>query len=155
MTAYSVPAAYLVHRPPARTPEVRTLLALAPRSAAQRWSGRELHQWVGMVEQVSEEEVERALVLAAAWGAGESQQAAAAAHIVLVRNAPRGSDEDAALLRRDVADVCAHLRSRMSGALSNRLPRVENARQDLPSAIVWAYFFACIATLLFAIVITR
>jgi hypothetical protein len=155
MTAYSVPAAYLVHRPPSRAPLVRSLLALAPRSAAQCWSGRELHLWVGMVDEVADEELERALVLAAAWGAGESQQAAVAAHIVLARIAPRGSDEDSARLCGNVEDVCAHLRSRMSGALASRLPWVQGPRKDLPSATVWAYFFACIATLLFAIVITR
>ncbi len=155
MRSYSLPEAYAAHGPTTRVRGVRALLALAPRSGTQSWSGRELRQWVELTDRVADDEIESALTLATAWGAGESQQVAVAAHVLLVRFAPRDTDEDALRLRGNVESVCAHLRSRMGRDLAKRLPRPESARSDLPSAAVWAYFFACLATLLFAIVITR
>jgi hypothetical protein len=76
---------------------------------------------------------------------------AVAALIVLVRVAPRTRDEESARIRHNIEVVCAHLR----GDLAGRLPRLEPVGRDLPSAAVWAYFFACLATLLLAIVVTR
>ena len=62
---------------------------------------------------------------------------------------------DASRLRRNIESVCAHLRSRMPGDLARRLPRIESAVPELSSAVVWAYFFACLSLLLFTIAVTR
>jgi hypothetical protein len=155
MLSTSVSDAYAAHRPAARIRGVRALLALAPRGGTHAWSGLELAHWIRLTDAVSEEEIEAALALATAWGAGETQQVAVATHIVLVRLAPSGAGEDAARLRSNIDSVCDHLRSRLSGDLAKRLPRTRTSLPELSSAVIWAYFFACLSVLLFAIAVTR
>ena len=154
MRSNSVADTYAVHGPPARVQEVRSLLAIAPRPGAASWSGHDLRLWVGLTEQVRNEDIESALTLAAAWGAGPVKQLPVAAHIVLVRFAPRDESDDSVRLRADIETVCAHLRRGMRSDLARRLPRLVAAR-ELPSAVVWAYFFACLSVLLFSIALTR
>lgn len=155
MTIYSVPSALFARGLPDRVDEVRALLALAPRSNQASWSGHDLRLWIRLVEQVTAVEIECALTLATAWGAAPGQEVAVAAHIVLVRIAPDTTGLDASRLRRNIESVCSHLRSRMPGDLARRLPRIESAVPELSSAVVWAYFFACLSLLLFTIAVTR
>jgi hypothetical protein len=155
MSLYSLPYAGIDRRLPGRVEEVRALLALAPRSERDAWSGHDLRLWVRLVEQVTDTEIECALTLATAWGARDGQTVAVAAHVVLVRIAPETEGLDAARTRRNIESVCSHLRSRMPAALAQRLPRIEDARPELSSAVVWAYFFACLSVLLLAIAVTR
>lgn len=155
MTTYSVASALYARGVPDRVEEVRALLALAPRSGKAAWSGHDLRLWVRLVEQVTDVELECALTLATAWGAGHGQQVAVAAHVVLVRIAPDTTGLDASRLRRNIESVCSHLRSRMPGDLARRLPRIQSAVPELSSAVVWAYFFACLSLLLFTIAVTR
>ena len=155
MRSHTVAEAYLAHRLHGRIAEVRALVALAPRAGTQSWSPHDLRRWIGLAEQVTDAEIESALTLATAWGAGDSQQVAVAAHVVLARIAPRSADAESARLRGQVDGVCAHLRSGMKDDLARRLPRVPNPLPELSSAVIWAYFFACLSVLLFAIAVTR
>lgn len=155
LSSASVSDAYAAHRPAARIRAVRALLALAPRAGSHAWTGLEVAQWVRLTDAVSEEEIEAALALAAGLGAGDSHEVAVAAHIVLVRLAPTGPGEDATRLRENIESVCAHLRSNLSRDLGGRLPRMTSVLPELSSAVIWAYFFACLSVLLFAIAVTR
>jgi hypothetical protein len=155
MSSYSIPAAGVADRYLGRIEEVRALLALAPRSGRDSWSGYDLRLWIRTIEQVTDTEIECALTLATAWGAWEGQRVAVAAHVVLVRIAPHTEGLDAARLRRNIDGVCAHLRSQLPAPLADRLPRLETARPELSSAVIWAYFFACLSVLLLAIAVTH
>ena len=82
---------------------------------------------------------------------------AVAAHIVLVRLAPTGPGEDATRgLRENIESVsrpsCGPTSRR---DLGGRLPRMTTVLPELSSAVIWAYFFACLSVLLFAIAVTR
>jgi hypothetical protein len=155
MTSYVIPATGLRDRYFGHVEEVRALLALAPRSGRDSWSGHDLRLWIKMIEQVTDTEIDCALTLATAWGAWEGQRVAVAAHVVLVRIAPQTEGLDAARLRRNIESVCSHLRSQLPAAIASRLPRIETARPELSSAVVWAYFFACLSVLLLAIAVTH
>src|SRR5690242_3563976 len=85
MSSYSIPAAGLRRGMPGGVGEVRALLALAPRSERESWSGHDLRLWVRLIEQLTDTEIECALTLATAWGAWEGQRVAVAAHVLLVR----------------------------------------------------------------------
>lgn len=155
MRSHTVAEAYHVHRLHGRVAEVRALLALAPRAGTQSWSGHDLRLWIELADAVTDEQIDSALTLATAWGAREGLHVAVAAHVVLVRVVPRGTDQESVRLRSHVDSVCAHLRSRMPGDLAKRLPRVPSGLPELSSAVIWAYFFACLSVLLFAIALTR
>jgi hypothetical protein len=45
------------------------LPALAPCAGEKDWSRHDLRHWVGLTEQVTDDQIESALTLATAWGA--------------------------------------------------------------------------------------
>lgn len=141
-----------------RAYDVAALLALASRSESTRWSRDDVRSWVEMTRGVQLEEIESSLTLAALWGADGDALVPAAAHILLVRLAPRAQSEQAARARRNIDSVCAHLRANLDRVVADRLPRTGVAQpqlQPVPDSTVWAYFFACLALVVLVALITR
>ena len=139
----------------ARVHAVRALHTLAPRSAATSWTGRDLRRWVEMTTDVGSIEIRDALVSAGLCGASPADLVPAAAHVALTRIAPTLRGEDAPRDRRNIEDVCVHLRAHVGRAVAAQLPRLQPEPQDVPRAAVWAYFFASVSVLLLVLVMTR
>ncbi len=144
-----------VDRPSTRAHEVLALLAQAPRSEGTRWTSQDLRQWMELTSRVDPEQVRAALALAGVWGAGPTDVVAAAAHIVLTWTAPTLRGDDALRARRNIESVCEHLREHVGPGVAAHLPRPEPVPHELPSSVVWAYFFASTALLLLVVVLTR
>jgi hypothetical protein len=139
----------------ARVHEVRALLTLAPRSAATSWTGRDLRRWVQLTTDVGSTEIRDALVSASICGASPADIVPAAAHVALTRIAPTLRGEDAVRDRRNIEDVCTHLRAHVGRQVAAQLPRLQPEPEDVSRAAVWAYFFASTAMLLLVLVLTR
>ena len=138
-----------------RAHEVLALLAQAPRSSATPWSRQDLRQWMELTATIEPSEIRRSLALAQLCGAGPTDVVPAATHIVLTGLAASLRGSEAKPARRLVTDVCDHLYDHVGPAVAKRLTRPEPERSELSSAVVWAYFFACMALLLFVVTLTR
>lgn len=155
MSPYAALGAGPEDRVSARVHEVRALLTLAPRSAATSWTGGDLRRWVEMTTDVGSTEIRDALVSASLCGASPADLVPAAAHVALTRIAPTLRGEGAPRDRRNIEDVCAHLRAHIGRSVAAQLPRLRPEPQDVPRAAVWAYFFASVSLLLLVLVLTR
>lgn len=138
----------------ARVHEVRALITMAPRSSATSWTARDLRGWVEMTRAVGSTEIRDALVSASLCGASPADLVPAAAHVALTRLAPALRGEDVQRDRRNIEDVCAHLRAHVGRSVAAQLPRLQPEPQAVSRAAVWAYFFASVALLFLVLVVT-
>jgi hypothetical protein len=138
-----------------RAHEVLALLAQAPRSSETSWSRADLTRWRELTATIEPTEIRRSLALAMLCGAGPTDVVPAATHIVLAGLGASLRGAEAGLGGRLVTDVCDHLYDHVGPAVARQLTRPERERGELSSAVVWAYFFASLALLLFVVTLTR